>query len=92
MYIIVFMSNPNFSVPQLMLALIVNPSNLFIAWNLVPLPVVDLFGIRLNLTKIAKVTDVFTIMIIYSQLMSSDVNPPPVSTKILIGYIILFLG
>jgi hypothetical protein len=45
-YVIIFMSTANFSVPQLMLTLIVNPLNLFIAWDLKPLPRVGV----LNLT------------------------------------------
>lgn len=60
-YVIVFLSNPNFAVPQLMFALIVNPSNMFLAWNLVPLPKVGF----LNLTLVAKIVDVFAILIIY---------------------------
>jgi hypothetical protein len=91
-YIIVFMSNSNFAVPQLMLALIINPSNLFIAWKLVPLPKVRICNVILDLTLIAKIADVSAILIIYHQLMMSDVNPPPVSAKITLGYVVILLG
>lgn len=73
-YVIVFMSNQNFAVPQLLLTLVVNPSNIFIAKNLVPLPKIGF----LNLTIIAKISDFLAIIIIYNQLMMSDIgNPTP---------------
>ena len=47
-YIIIFLATPNFSVPQLLLSVILNPANLLIAWRLKPLPMAG----YINLSKV----------------------------------------
>lgn len=88
-YIIVFYATANFTVPQLLMTLIINPANLLIAWKLKPLP--KFYCI--DLTDLAKAIDVLAMFTCYMQLSMTDLNrDPTVPFKINIGYAILIAG
>ena len=87
-YLIFFVTMPTFAVPQLLLTIVVNPSNLLIGLNLKPLPKLG----PINLTILAKTTDTLAILILYHQLMQTEVNPPPASSKVGIGFIVLLIS
>ena len=71
-YIIIYYTIPTFAVPQLLLTIILNPSNILWAWRLKPLPMLWC----INLTTLAKVTDGIAMAIMYAQLAQTEINPP----------------
>jgi len=88
-YIIVFLATDNFAVPQLFLAILLNPVNLFLAWNMKPLPMF----FCLNLNTVVKTIGVCALLITYQQLAMSDVTKAIMpSSKIMIGWVILIAG
>lgn len=73
----------------MMLALVLNPANLFFAFNLKPLPMFYF----INLNTVAKSADLAAILVIYMKLSMTDINrDPSVSFKLDIGWVILLLG
>ena len=87
-YIICYLTIPTFAVPQLLLTIVVNPSNLLWAWRLTTLP--RFFCIEI--TTVAKITDGLAMGILYAQLAQTEINPPGVSEKLRIGWVVLLLS
>jgi hypothetical protein len=69
-FIIYFLFDPVFSVPQLYIGLIFNPANLLLAFRLRPMPVV--FG-WLNLTTLVMSVELCAFIILYYQIAMTDI-------------------
>lgn len=74
--------------PQILISIFFNPTNLLFAWNLKPLPKV----LFLDLNIVAKIADVAAILVMYHQLMITDITSPKPQGKIFVGWIVLVLG
>lgn len=88
-YIIIFLVDDNFAVPQMFLAIIINPWNLHVMWKLKPLP--KAHWIDLNLVELG--IGLAATLIIYFKLGTTNVNKmvdPEI--KIYIGWVVLILG
>jgi hypothetical protein len=72
-----------------MLTLILNPANLFFAFNLKPLPMFYC----VNLNSVVKFGDIAATIIVYMKISMTDVNrDPTVLFKLDIGWVILIVG
>ena len=60
-YIITFMAGDNFAVPQIILGIIMSPTNICIAWKLKPLPMFLCF----DLTKVSNYIGVAAMLLLY---------------------------
>lgn len=72
-----------------MMTLILNPANLFFAFNLKPMPMFYC----VNLNSVVKFADLAATIIVYMKISMSDINrDPTVFFKLDIGWVILIVG